>query len=100
MYESSNLATYIAAGEPVYDTFFVSVTHDGECQLFAMRSPRDQEAVCRKFGEFGMDAETVKHRDAFMMIRGGTRAFYHMGDVPADQVWAPLTLNKGHAVAA
>lgn len=100
MHQTSNLATYVAAGEPVYDAYFVSVTHDGERQLFAMRSPKDQRIACDKFGEIGMNAETVNNRDAYMMIFGGTQAFYHCGDVPADQVWTPLSINKGHAVAA
>lgn len=100
MHQHSNLATYLAAGAPVYDTFFVAVTSDGERQLYAMRSPADQRIVCDKFGELGMNAETISHREAFMLVCGGTPAFYHNGDVPADQVWSSLTLNKGHAVAA
>lgn len=99
-FQNSNLATYLADGAPVYDTHFVSISHDGERQLFAMRSPHDQRIACDRFGERGLNAETVSHRDAYMMICGGTPAFYHNGDVPAEEVWSPLVLNRGHAIAA
>lgn len=100
MIQTSNLSTYLANGEPVYDVHFIQVTHHGETQLFAMRSPDDQRIGCAKFCDGGFDADIIGHRDAFLMISAGTPAFYHCGDMPADHVWTPLSLNRGHAVAA
>lgn len=96
----SDIATYRANGEPVFDVWFAAVEAEGEVSLYAFKSPSDRESGLPGFERAGYCASTASHHDAYIMIRGGTRAYYHNGDVPCEQVWTPLSLNNPVAIAA
>lgn len=96
----SDIATYRAAGEPVFDVWFAAVEADGEVSLFGFKTPADRDAGLPGFSRAGLSASTVNHREAYVMIRGGALAYYHNGDMPSENVWAPLTLNHPAAMAA
>jgi hypothetical protein len=99
-FQNSDFATYRAAGQPVFDVFFAAVEADGEVSLYGFKTATDRDIRLPGFARSGYAAHSVSHREAYAMIRGGTRAFYHVGDVPAEEVWTPLQINSPVAKAA
>lgn len=100
-HQPSNIATYSdPAGRPIFDTFFVLCDWGNGDELFAFGSPDDQRRAIDVFAGKGMPCQAMTHHDAFMKIQGGTRAWMHNGDVPADFVWIPLSINYRVACVA
>ena len=96
----SDIATYRANGKPVFDVWFAAVEADGEVSLYGFKTQADRDAGLPGFSRAGFSASTVGHREAYSMIRGGTLAYYHNGDMPSENVWTPLSLNHPAAIAA
>lgn len=100
-HQPSNFATYSdASGSPVFDTFFVLSDWGNGEELFAFRSPDDRTRAMAAFEGKGFPCQAMTHHDAFQKIQAGTRAWVHNGDVPADFVWSPLSINYRVACVA
>jgi hypothetical protein len=93
-HQPSNFATYSdAAGNPVFDTFFVLSDWGNGEELFAFCSPDDQRRAIEAFHGKGFPGQAMTHQEAFLKIQAGIRAWAHNGDMPADFVWSPLSIN-------
>lgn len=100
-FQNSDFATYIADGQPIFDVWFAAVKDEqGEISVYGFQTMTDRNSRVPRFNSIGHEAEAISSHHAYCLIAGGTRAFYHRGDFPSEEVWTPLLLNNQRHAAA
>jgi hypothetical protein len=93
MHVPSNIATYRDDdGQPVFNTWFAVAEWGGSPALYAYASWDDRENAIDVAELAGVAIEAIGHRDAFLRIRGGARAWLHEMTIEGIAAFRPLSI--------